>query len=121
MTTANLSFIDVSMQFTPKVKDNSQIVCVKFLKHYCISIVLYAKKAVYPDKTSVIHLDKLFNMAVHKIYKTFHEHITCDITKFAGLHNIKEKIDERQSKIMKKIKNNTVIQMQIDQIPYDFN
>ena len=79
--------------------------------------VLYATEAVYPDKTNVRRLDKLVDMAVHKIFKTFDERITCDIRKFVALRNLKEIIDEPRSKFMKKIKNSTVIQMQI---AYDY-
>ena len=54
--------------------------------------------AAYPDKTSVKRLDKLVDMAVHKIFNTFDhvdEHITCDIRKFVTLRNLKEIINER--------------------------
>ena len=54
---------------------------------------------------------------MHKIFKTFDEQITCDIIKCVGLRNLKEIIDERQSKFRKKIKSNTVIQTQI---AYDY-
>ena len=75
--------------------------------YYFIPIVLYATEAVYPDKTSLKHLDKLVDTAVHKIFKTFDEQITFDITEFVGLRNLKEKIDERRSKFRRKIKSHS--------------
>ena len=44
---------------------NSEIMSVELLNRYCISIVLYATEAVYPDKTNVIRLDKLLDTAVY--------------------------------------------------------
>ena len=61
--------------------------CVELLNRYCIPLVLYATEAAYPDKASVKRLDKLVDVAVHKIFKTFDEQITCDITKFVVLRN----------------------------------
>ena len=58
--------LDVSMHFTPKLKGTT-IVCGELLKSYRISNVLYATEAVYLVKTNVKPLDKLVDMAVHKI------------------------------------------------------
>ena len=56
-------------------------------------------------------MDNLVDTAVHNIFKTFDEDISCDIRKCVSLRNIKEITDECQSKFMKKIKNSNVIQM----------
>ena len=69
-------------------RHNSEIVCVELLKCYCLPIVLYATKAVYPDKTSLKRLDKLVDTAVHKIFKTFDEQIACDIRQYVGLRKL---------------------------------
>ena len=91
--------------------------CVKLLKRHCLPIVLYATDAVYPDKTSLKRLNKLVDTAVHKIFNTFDEQVTCDIRKAVGLRNLKEIIDERQYIFRRKIKSGTVIQTQI---AYDY-
>ena len=82
MTITNLSFMHVSTQFTSKVESTTLKYCVDLLKRCCIRIVLYAKETVYPDKVSVKRFDKLVDTAVHKIFKNFHEHVTCDIRIF---------------------------------------
>ena len=92
---------------------NSEIMCVELLKRYCAPIVLFTTEAVYPDKTNLIRLDKLVDTVAHKIFKTFDEHITCDIRKSVCLCNLKEIIDEHQYKFIKNIKNSTVFKMQI--------
>ena len=76
MTTANLSFKCFKAIYSKSKGHNSKIVCVESLKRYCILVVLYATKVVYPDKTSVTRLDKLLDTTVHKIFITFDEHIT---------------------------------------------
>ena len=96
---------------------NCEIVSVELLKLYCIPIVLYATDAAYPDKTSLKRLDTLVDTAVHKILKIFGEQVSCDIIKVVGLRNLKEIIDERQSKFRRKIKSSNVIQTQI---AYDY-
>ena len=70
--------------------------------------MLYVTEAMRPDKTSTKRVDKLIDTAVHKIFKTFDDHVTCDIRKFVGLSNLKELIDERQRKFMKKKISRTV-------------
>ena len=53
------------------------------------------QKQLCPDQRSVKQGDKLVDMAVQKLFKTFYEHNTCDIRTFVGLRNLKERIDER--------------------------
>ena len=58
-------------------------------------------------------INKLVVTSLHKIFKAFDEQITCDIRKLVRLRNLKEIIDEHQSKFMSRIKISNVIQMQI--------
>ena len=83
------------------------------LKRYCIPIIRYAAEALCSDKTSAKRLDKLADTAVHNIFKTVDESVTCGTTKIVGLRILQELTDECQSKFLKKIKNITVIQLTI--------
>ena len=95
----------LSCSVTGSVLQNMRNICEDFAEAmdmtYNCKIMYSDKNSVtfYPYKTFMKRIDKLFDTAAHKIFKTFD-----DIRKYVGLRNIIEIIDEHQSKFRRKDK-----------------
>jgi len=76
----------------------SELICIKLLKSYCLPLILYASEAVHPSKTDIAVFNRLIKNAVGKIFGTFDNGLIEDVRYNVNLGNIGDMISRRQAR-----------------------
>jgi hypothetical protein len=81
---------------------SSELICVNFLKAFCLPLILYACEATAPCAKNCAVFDKLIDRAIGKIFKTYDVDTANDIRKFMELDSMQHVIINRRRKFLVK-------------------